>query len=126
MPAYYKIDKERRLVLSTFSGVLTMADGLGHQDKLLKDPDFDPSFSQLIDYIHVTKIKLGPDDLRTLAQRSIFSPDSRRAMLVKSDTAFGLARKFEAIRESFGEKGIRVFRDLEDALDWILAKKTSD
>lgn len=125
MPAYYKIDKERRLVLSTFSGVVTMADGLGHQDKLLQDPDFDPSFSQLIDYRHVTKIKLGPEDLRILAQRSIFSPESRRAMLVKSDAAFGLARKFEALRESFGEKGIRVFRDLEDALDWILAKKTS-
>ncbi len=31
MPAYYNIDKERRLVMSTGSGVLTMTDALAHQ-----------------------------------------------------------------------------------------------
>ncbi len=45
MPAYYKIDKERRVVMSTVAGVFTLADGLAHQEKLLKDPHFDPSFS---------------------------------------------------------------------------------
>jgi len=40
MPAYFRIDKEHRLVLTTISGVFTLADGLAHQAKLLKDPDF--------------------------------------------------------------------------------------
>jgi hypothetical protein len=53
MPAYFKIDKERRLVMSTISGVFTLADGLSHQEKLLKDPDC--FFSQLLDCTHVTK-----------------------------------------------------------------------
>jgi hypothetical protein len=44
MPAYFKIDKERRLVMSTAAGVLTLADALTHQESLLKDPDFDASF----------------------------------------------------------------------------------
>lgn len=44
MPAFYKIDKERRVVLSTASGVFTLADAVSHMDKLSKDPDFDPSF----------------------------------------------------------------------------------
>jgi hypothetical protein len=124
MPARYKIDKERRLVMSTAFGVVTMADGLAHQEKLRKDPDFDPSFSQLMDYTHVVKFEITAEDVRALAQQSVFSPDSRRAMLVRGDLAFGLARMFEALREDFGEQGIRVFRNLDDALDWILAKNT--
>lgn len=125
MPAHYKIDKERRLVMSTMFGVATLADGLAHQEKLRKDPDFDPSFSQLMDFTHVVKIEITAEDVRTLAQQSIFSPDSRRAMLVSSDLAFGLSRIFEVLRESFGEQGIRVFRNLDDALDWVLARNAS-
>jgi len=125
MPAHYKIDKERRLVMTTVFGVVTLADGLAHQEKLRKDPDFDPSFSQLMDFSHAAKIELTAEDVRTLAQQSIFSPDSRRAILVSGDLAFGLARMFEALRESFGEQGIRVFRNLDEALDWVLARNAS-
>ena len=125
MPAYFKIDKERRLVMTTVSGVFTMADALGHQEKLLKDSDFDPTFSQLMDLTHVTTVELGTDDVRTVASRSVFSPHSRRAILAKTDLVFGLARMFEMLREGFGEQGIRVFRNLDDALEWVLAKNTA-
>ena len=122
MPTFYKLDKERKLVMSTYSGALTIADALGHQEKLPKDPDFDPSFSQLLDVTHVTDVQLTAEDVRTLARTSVFSPDSRRAILVDSDLKFGLARMFEVLRDTMGEKGIRVFRNLDDALDWIFAK----
>ncbi len=122
MPAFYKIDKERKLVMTTYSGVLTLAEALGHQEKLPKDPDFDPSFSQLFDVTHVTDVQLTAEDVRRLARTSVFSPDSRRAIVVDSDLKFGLARMFEVLRDTMGEKGIRVFRNLEDALDWIFAK----
>ena len=50
LPCYHSsmrhlVDKERRLVMSTFSGAFMLADGLSHQEKLVKDPDFAPSFS---------------------------------------------------------------------------------
>jgi len=125
MPAYFKIDKEHRLVLSTVSGVFAMADALAHQGNLRKHPDFDPSFSQLMDFTQVTRIELKEEDVQRLAQASIFSPDSRRAFVTTSDVAFGLARMFEMLRDTMGEKGIRVFRHLDDALDWVLARDTS-
>jgi hypothetical protein len=124
VPAYYKIDKERKIVMSTASGVVTTADALAHRAKLLKDPDFDPSFSQLLDLMHVATFKVSIDDVRMLAQRSVFSPDSRRAILVKNDFAFGASRVFEMLRDNSGERGIRVFRKLDDALDWVLARNT--
>jgi len=122
MPTFYKIDKERKLVMTTYSGVLTIAEALGHQEKLPKDPDFDPSFSQLFDVTHVTDVQLTAEDVRLLARASVFSRDSRRAILVDSDLKFGLARMFEELRNTMGEKGIRVFRNLDEALDWIFAK----
>jgi hypothetical protein len=118
--AFYKIDKERRLVMSSGTGVLTKADILGHMDRLSKDPDFDPDFSQVSDFTQLTGINIGPEDVRQLAERNIFSPRSRRAFVVKDDLQFGLARMFEIHRELKGETGIRVFRTLDEALDWVL------
>lgn len=122
MPAFYKIDKERRVVMTTGSGTFTLSDAVRHQDNLLQDPDFDPSFSQIMDLTHVTRFDIEPDDIRKLAQRTIFSPVSRRAIIVKSDLAYGYGRMFELHRENSGEKGVRVFRTLEEALDWVLSK----
>jgi hypothetical protein len=125
MSFFYKIDKERRLVMSTAAGVLSKADVLGHQNQLLKDPDFDPSFSQLADLRHVTGLDVTAAGMRELTARTIFSAESRRAVIVSSELAYGLSRMFEIFRESKGERGIRVFRKLEDALDWVVGKEES-
>ena len=119
MPAFYKIDKEHKVVLSTASGVFDLAAAAAHQDQLLADPDFDPSYSQLLDFSHVTSVQINADDVRKLAQRNMFWPCARRALLVTSDLEFGFGRMFQMLRENAGEKGIRVFRNLEDALKWI-------
>jgi len=121
MPAFYKIDKEHRVVLSTASGIFDLTAALAHQDQLLADPDFDPSYSQLLDYSHVTDVRIDTNDVRKLAERSVFWPCSRRAIYVTRDIEYGFARMFEMLRENAGEKGIRVFRNLDEALTWIFA-----
>ncbi|MGH9741812.1 MAG: hypothetical protein ACRD51_05605 [Candidatus Acidiferrum sp.] len=123
MPAFYKIDKERKVVLSSGTGVFTKEDALSHQDRLVADPDFDSSYSQLLDFTHITRIDLTATDVQHLALRNIFSPQSRRAILVPTDLGFGLGRMFEILRENAGEQGIRIFRNLEEALDWVLSKQ---
>jgi hypothetical protein len=125
MPAFYKIDKENRLVMTTASGTVSMADAITHRQKLAADPEFDPTFSQLLDLSHMSKIGINAEDIRVLAQDNIFSPGSRRAILVSSDAAFGFARMFELLREAAGETGIEVFRNLDAALDWVLARSAS-
>lgn len=121
--AVYKIDKVRRLVLSSGTGSLTKEDILGHMDRLSKDPDFDPKFSQLADFTQITKMELKPEDIRQLAQVDLFSPLSRRAMLVKDDLQFGLIRMFEIHRDLNGETGIRVFRNFDEAMAWIAMRE---
>jgi hypothetical protein len=122
MPFFHKIDKERRLVMSTAAGEFTKADVLSLQDQLRKDPDFDPNFSLLSDLTHVTSIDITEPDMKDLAERTPFSPSARRAVLASNDLSFKLAQVFEQVLEKKGDQGIRVFRNLEDALDWIVVK----
>jgi len=123
--ATYEIDKRRRLVITTALDHLTLAEGLAHQEKLLKDPDFDPSFSQLMDFTRVDFSGIEANDIRKLAERNIFSSQSRRAVVASSNLVYGFGRMFEMFRENAGENGIRVFRDLDEAVDWILANNTA-
>ena len=120
MPVSYRIDKARRLVVSTASGFLTAADILAHQRQLLGDPDFDPTCSQIADCTAVTGIDLSADDVRAVAATAIFSAHSRRAVVVATDEQFGFARMFKMIREAQGEYGIQVFRDPGEALHWAI------
>ena len=122
MPSFYKIDKERRFVPSSGNGILNREEALAHQVRLLSDPDFDPSYSQLVDFTQITQFDLSAEDIRRMAQRKVFCPDSRRAILVPDELACGLGRLFEMLRNTAGERGIRVFRNLEEALDWVLSK----
>jgi hypothetical protein len=120
VPATYQIDKARQLVVSTASGFLTAGDILAHQRKLLVDPSFDPTCSQIVDCSAVTGIDLSPDDVRAVTAATIFSAHSRRAIVVATDEQFGFARMFKMMREAQGEHGIRVFRDRTEALHWAL------
>ncbi|MBZ5661598.1 MAG: hypothetical protein LAO08_14425 [Acidobacteriia bacterium] len=124
--AFYIIDKERKAVLSSGTGILTAEDLMGHQDRLLKDPDFDPTFSQLLDFTRITGLEVSSEDVRRLAQRNVFSPASRRAFVVQDDLQYGLARMFEIHRDIAGETGIRVFRTLDEAMNWIFSATPED
>lgn len=123
MPAFYFIDKEHGVVMTSGSGVVTREDMVGHQNRLLKDPDFDPSFSQILDFTGVAKLDITTDDILFLAERNVFSAKSHRALIAEDDLAYGFARMFEMIREAKGEIGVRVFRNREEALAWALAKE---
>jgi len=125
MPAFFEIEKDHRLVITSASGVVTMAEALAHNQNLRKHPDFDPSFSQLIDLSDVTKIELNREDILTLAQDPILSDNSRRAILATGDLTFGLVRMFEMFRESKGKETIRVFRNRDEARAWVLGKNTA-
>jgi len=103
MPASYKIDKELRLVTTIGSGRLRLGDALAHQESLRKDPDFDPSFSQLMDLTQVTQYDIDSNDIHKLTHRGVFSPTSRGAILVEGDLGYGFGRMFEILRENAGE-----------------------
>jgi hypothetical protein len=122
MPAIFQIDTQRRLIITTCSGILTAVELLAHQQTLRKHPDFDPSFSQFVDLSEVTKLDLTGKEIERFAEGTIFSPHSRRAVLAPRDVDYGVARMYGVLREFKGEEGIQVFRNRDEALAWVLAK----
>ncbi|HTR68268.1 MAG TPA: hypothetical protein VMH85_20985 [Terriglobales bacterium] len=120
MPFESVIYPQRRLIVTTGTGVLTGEEGLACCVGLKKRPEFDPSFDQLLDLTAATKFNASPDDMRRIAQESLFSPSSRRAIIAIEPGIFGLARMFEAFRglSDVGEQ-VSVFRDMKQALDWL-------
>jgi hypothetical protein len=125
VPLSYKIDKDRKLVKCTGFGFVAKQEVFAQQDQLLKDPDFNPSFSQLADFAQLTDTDIGMADLQVIAQRDVFSIYSRRAILVNGDVAFGFAKIFEVYRQLAGAHGIRVFRTTDEALDWLFTQNAN-
>lgn len=120
MPLNYVIDKEHKLVTSTASGVVTYSDITNHQSRLKNDPDFDPTFDQLVDGTAVTQIELTTDNVRAIARQRLFAAGSRQALATGSEFAYGMARMFELYRDSAGTgRLVRVFNGLEAAQEWL-------
>ena len=64
-----------------------------------KDPDFDPRLNELVDLRSVTEFALSGDQARTLARRTVYSAESRRAFVASTPHIFGFGRMWEAYTE---------------------------
>jgi hypothetical protein len=121
MPWSYEIDKERRLVITTAWEVLTHAEVLEHQRRLTSDPNFNRDFFQLLELSRVTEIREENTFLPEICRPHIFSRRSRRAVVAASPLTFGLSRRFISMREAMGgAEQMQVFKDRDEALQWLL------
>ena len=121
MPLTYVIDKERRLVISTGTGVLTYSEGLAHAERLKNDPEFDPAFYQLADVTQVTELRLTADEVRHWGSIVVFAGTAKRAFVIRNGAVHGMARVMAAFRSlSGGKEEIVIFRDRDSALKWLL------
>src|SRR4051812_48479308 len=121
MPCDYSIDAKRGLVITVLSGIVTLPEGLEHQVRVMKDPEFSPDFRQIIDSTKAIKIQLDSEEIRQIAQISPFSSNSRRAILANSAFMYGMARMLQSYREiAGGQEMVRIFQDREEMMDWIL------
>jgi hypothetical protein len=120
MPCSYTIHRDKRLVVTTASGVFTFAQGMAHEDKLYDDPDFDPTFVHLIDATGITRTEITASEISTVARRSGFSPKSRKALVVNTVLLFGLARMFQTYLQLSGAaESVSVFRARDEVLQWL-------
>ncbi len=118
MPASDRIDKSLGLVFTTGEGVLTAQDILTHQQRLRDDPDFGPSYDQLIDLRDVIEFSVSGAEMRTIAAHHLFNEGSRRAIVAETRFSFGMARMYEILREAEPDQ-IKVFRDMAEARRWL-------
>lgn len=106
-------------MVSAGDGVLSWDAALGHMERLSQDPQFDPAFSQLMDFRGVTRVDLSHDQIYELAQRRVFSDGARRAIVAPSPVQFGLARMFQSYSLARGARGIQIFPEMGEAVAWL-------
>jgi hypothetical protein len=116
MPADFTINTDQKLVFSLGWDTLTFADIIDHRSRLAKDTRFCLDFRQIIDFTHVTSMKLSNTEIWSLAEERVFAPESRRALVTASSLQFGLSRVFHAYSEA---QHINIFHELKDAVEWV-------
>jgi hypothetical protein len=119
LPLEYAIDRARRVVRVRGHGVLRDEDLLSFQDRLREDAQFEPGLDQIHDYREIRELAVSAEGIRAAAERRPkFEAPVRRAVVVASDAAYGLARVFQTRREGTGGE-VRVFRAWDEALAWL-------
>jgi hypothetical protein len=119
MPWKSTIDPHLRLVYTRVSGTLTMAGAVQHQKEVLSEPDFDPTFAQILDLRDVDEVRLSTNEMRTLASSKIFAPTSRRALVATQPSTFGLARIYGVYREDATGTDVAVVKSVGEAYEWV-------
>lgn len=117
MPATYRLDPERRLVVITLAGVVTGAELDEVRTQIREDPAFDPSFSVLVDASELNPAALTGQVVRA---RAAAPPPGRMrvAVVAPADAVFGIARMYQMMVEGSG-KPVGVFRSTDEAMAWL-------
>jgi hypothetical protein len=122
MPIAYRIDQDRRLVLTRAWGVLTDADILDHKEHLAKDPHFQAPMVELSDLRSVERLDVTTEGVKAMVAHDAGNVDRvaghRLALVVGSDEVFGMARMYGLRRGADGD-GVGVFRDMAEAEAWL-------
>jgi hypothetical protein len=120
MPCRYLIDREHGFVVSTAWDRVNFAEVEAHQDRLAKDPDFNPDYKQLVDATAVTGLDISIDEAKKIFGRKTFSSASQCAFLGKGLVVLGMGRLIEAQAAMMeGRETVRVFSERTKALKWL-------
>ncbi len=120
MSCTYFIDHQRRLVITTGSGRVTVAEIKSHREQLVADPDFHPDFDQLIDMTEVSALDLSMDEAKSAGRHPHFSSKSRRAWVATTPDIFAMGRLMAAHDElARGPAHVGVFYERAAALQWL-------
>lgn len=115
--ARHVVDPEKKLVTVTFGSTLSLPDIQTYTQRLLANPSFRPTFSEIVDLTNVEEVTLAADDFLKLADKvDPFSEAARRAFVAKTSTQHHAARMHKALRTA---RSIEIFHSLEDAEQWI-------
>jgi hypothetical protein len=122
MPVILKINPQKRVVHSTFFGVITDKEFLGHSEAILSHPDFRPEYDEIVDLTMVTDPQISRAALQQLAgKKSVFLPYSKHAIVAPKDLAFEMAEEFRRMAE-VSRSNLKVVRSAAEAYDFVGVK----
>lgn len=101
MPVVLKIDPHRKVVHSAFYGRITDEDLLGQRTRIATDPDFNPEFSDIVDFSDVTDPAITESAIAELAANpTLFSSSAVHIVIAPAGVMFRLGSKFKDLAQS--------------------------
>ena len=123
------VDVQRGIVYSSFEGTLNDHELVAHRDRIKDHPDFNPKFSEIVDFSRVTELKVTVGFINAMAKSSsIFSPTSKHAVIAPHDLTYGIARMYQMLAEDT-RPNVAVVRSIAEARSFVgiePAGETSD
>jgi len=123
MPILHTINRDLKLVMSSWVGDISDSDLLPSYRKLYDDASWQPGFSEIVDLRDAELSSVTSEALRRLA--SMVDGYTRgkceqfkTAVIAPSNLPFGIARMYEVYADTSPED-VKVFRDLKPAFEWI-------
>jgi hypothetical protein len=118
------INVSQRVVISTFFGDLTDADLASFASLIGSHPDFDPSFSEILDFSGVTAASVSTSVVQEVSRRvSNFNLTSMHVVIAANDLIFGLARMSQVFAEKTKPNAV-VVRTLDEARQVLRLERT--
>lgn len=117
--AEYRLDTTNRLVRVKFGKIVTEMAIHRYVESLRVNPEFSPSFSEIVDLSEVETIDLNGEQLINLADHvDPFAPDAKRAFVVQNASQKHEARMYGIMR--MARDKIQTFDSAEEAEEWVL------
>jgi hypothetical protein len=111
------VDPGRRLVTVRFGKRLTFEDIGLYAKSLLANPLFQPDYAEIVDLTGVEELDLQAEEFLKLAdQIDPFSPEAKRAFVVRTSTQNHAARMHKVLRT---QTNIDIFHSVEEAERWV-------
>ena len=111
------IDARQKVVLVTLTGEIKDADLIEIPAATKAHPEFDPSFSEIVDFSAVTGGKVSTFAVQTLAQRtSIYNRTSKHVVIAPQAHGFGLTRMYQVYAQET-RPNMDVVHTLEEAYE---------
>jgi hypothetical protein len=84
----------------------------------MADPDFVPDMKQLVDGRGLTDWVPTSAETSVVAAHDPFGKGARRAFVASQDVFFGMYRMYQILTDS-SDIRVGVFRDIEEACEWL-------
>ena len=115
--ANFMLYPEKRLVVLTLGNRVTLELLEEYSRILHQEPSFHPTFSEIADMRAVQEVALEADEMMRMADKvDPFSPDSKRAFVVKTPSQAHAARMHKIL---LTHRHFEIFRSLHEAERWV-------
>ena len=127
----HRIDHENKVIITSFAPeevtlTLFIDTFSSYKEELKYLPDFQ-KYHELVDFRPITSINISAAELKEFSKLATSTDDkediTRLALIVDSTSAFTLAKVYETLRNFHpnSKKQVKVFRDIDEAFDWLTA-----